>query len=232
MGATWVVGDLHGCAAELRALLRDLRLAAGDELIAVGDLFHRGPDPVGVYEQLRALPRCRFVLGNHELALLRRREAAAAAAPLTAKALRGDRRAEMAPSFLPRAAEILAWLRGAPVFLRGSGAVGGRDWIVVHGSLLPGARPEDTPPAQLTGWHRLGAAPDAPAWVSAWRGPELVLFGHRRSASGPHRDPAGTLVAYGLDTGCVYGGALTALRLEDGEVRAVPAERAWCRPRG
>lgn len=232
MAATWVVGDVHGCAEELDALLAALDLAPGDELVAVGDLFHRGPDPVGVYDRLRALPRFRTVLGNHELALLRRLEARAADAPWDRAALRGDGGAEVAPGFHARAAEIVAWLRGAPSFLRGAGALAGREWLVVHGSLVPGQAPEDTPPAVLAGWHRLGRGEAAPAWVTAWSGPELALFGHRRSACGPHRDAAGRLLAYGLDTGCVYGGELTALRVGDGEVRSVPARRAWVAPRG
>ncbi|MDA1259591.1 MAG: hypothetical protein O3A20_03105 [Planctomycetota bacterium] len=125
------------------------------------------------------------------------------------------------------AEEVTEWLRMAPLFLRGAGAVGGREWIVVHGSLIPGTPPEDTPEAVLTGWHLLGEGVDAPPWVGEWRGPELAVFGHRRSASGPHRDAHGALLAFGLDTGCVYGGKLTALRLEDGAVRSVPARRSW-----
>lgn len=232
MAATWVVGDVHGCAAELEDLLAHLELAPEDELIAVGDLFHRGPDPVGVYERLRVLPRFRTVLGNHEVALLRRCDARPAGVAPTAADLRGDGQAEVAASFAPRAAEIVAWLRTAPAFLRGAGAVGGREWLVVHGSLPPNRRPETASVAELVGWVRVGPGVDAPSWVSAWRGPELALFGHRRSACGPHYDADGALVAYGLDTGCVYGGALTALRVQDGAVRSVPARRAWVRPRG
>lgn len=220
MAARWVIGDVHGCAAELDVLLAALELGADDEVFAVGDLFHRGPDPVGVYERLRALPRFRTVLGNHEAALLRRADVGD-----PARRWLGDGGAAIAPAFAARADEILAWLRGAPFFLRGDGAAGARPWIVVHGSLIPGTPPERTPERVLTGWHRLGAAPDAPAWVEGWRGPELALFGHRRSASGPRRGPGGDLLAFGLDTGCVYGGALTALRIEDGATRSVRARR-------
>ncbi len=223
MTSTWVVGDVHGCVAELEALISRLKLGAEDELISVGDLFHRGPEPVAVYECLRALPRFRMVLGNHEHAMLLRLEMAGPGAISDPELLRGDRRAEMAPAFTPRASEIVAWLRSAPAFLRGNGAVGERAWLVVHGSVIPGLRPEDTRSAQLVGWHRLGATEDAPSWVHAWRGPELVVFGHRRSASGPHYDAAGALVAFGTDTGCVYGGSLTAFRLEDGAVCSVAA---------
>lgn len=217
MASRWVIGDVHGCATELGALLESLELGPADEVIAVGDLFHRGPDPVGVWERLRALPRFRSVLGNHEAALLRR----ASDSPSAERWL-GDRRAAIAPGFAARGEEILAWLRGLPRFLRGNGAVGGRGWIVVHGSLIPGTPPERTPEHVLTGWHRLGPGDDAPPWVAGWTGPELAVFGHRRSASGPHLGPDGGLIAYGVDTGCVYGGELTALRLEDGATRAVP----------
>lgn len=225
MTSTWVVGDVHGCAAELRMLLDALALGTDDELISVGDLFHRGPDPVGVFEILRALPRFRMVLGNHERALLRRTEIPTDLA--SAERWLGDRRAAIAPEFDACASEVIAWLRGTPNFLRGGGACGGREWIVVHGSLIPGTPPEDTPAAVLAGWHRLGVEEDAPAWVRGWRGPELAVFGHRRSASGPHQGPDGALLAYGVDTGCVYGGELTAFRLEDAAVRSVPARRGW-----
>lgn len=225
MAARWVIGDVHGCARELEALLALLALGADDELLSVGDLFHRGPDPIGVYELLRARPRFRMVLGNHERAMLRRLDASGAATPPRGELLCGDRGASIAPEFAARAAEILEWLRPAPSFLRGEGAVGGRPWILVHGSLIPGRPPEHTPESVLTGWHRLGPGEDAPAWVQAWRGPELAVFGHRRSASGAHHDEAGALIAFGTDTGCVYGGALTALRLEDGSVRSAPARR-------
>ncbi|HVS08844.1 MAG TPA: metallophosphoesterase, partial [Planctomycetota bacterium] len=48
--ATWVVGDIHGCAEELARLLERLATGSGDRLVAVGDLFHRGPDPAGVVD--------------------------------------------------------------------------------------------------------------------------------------------------------------------------------------
>jgi len=59
-----------------------------------------------------------------------------------------------------------------------------------------------------------GAPDEAPRkmkpWFELWRGPETVVFGHW-SALGLHVGDR----AIGLDTGCVWGGPLTALRLED-----------------
>lgn len=51
---------MHGCAYELRRLIER---AKPDRVVLVGDLFTKGPDPRGVFEQVR---RHRAVLGNHD----------------------------------------------------------------------------------------------------------------------------------------------------------------------
>ena len=57
---TWVVGDIHGCAEELAKLLEEIKLGPEDRFISVGDLYHRGPDPVGVVDILNAIPNTRL----------------------------------------------------------------------------------------------------------------------------------------------------------------------------
>src|SRR5262245_14598655 len=108
--ATWVVGDVHGCAAELGRLLEALALGPEDELVLLGDLFHRGPDPLGVLALLRPL-RARFLLGNHEHVLLQRLSGRDPALPLTPDDLRGDsaRELHLEPA---RAPELLDFLSG------------------------------------------------------------------------------------------------------------------------
>ena len=67
------IGDIHGCATALSALLDAVRLAAGDELVILGDAVDRGPDSRGVINQLLDLSErlpVQFVLGNHEQMLL------------------------------------------------------------------------------------------------------------------------------------------------------------------
>jgi nitrite reductase/ring-hydroxylating ferredoxin subunit len=59
-------------------------------------------------------------------------------------------------------------------------------------------------------------------WGSLWPGPELVLFGHHAS-EGLQRHPH----AIGLDTGCVYGGELSACILPGQEIRSVPAHETY-----
>jgi len=59
-------------------------------------------------------------------------------------------------------------------------------------------------------------------WASLWRGPERAVFGHD-ALRGLQRFPH----ALGLDTGCVYGGQLSALLLPEDVVIQVPARRAY-----
>ena len=66
-----------------------------------------------------------------------------------------------------------------------------------------------------------------PWWYEAYEGPALVLFGHTPSTFPRAQHAHGRLVALGLDTGCVYGGRLTAYSPELDDFASVPARRAY-----
>ena len=242
MSRTWVVGDLHGCAGELAALLQRLELRAGDRFLSCGDLFHRGPDPLGVMELLQELPGrgvdFGLVLGNHERVLLQRFGLAGEALDgsdggrlgpeieeLGAEDLRGDGRTPMENVPAGRGPELLRFLERRPYVLHGP--LGGRHWILVHAGIVPGLPLERTRPAQLLRLRRLRELPGAPYWYEIYEGPNLVLFGHTPSEVPRTRHAGGHLVALGLDTGCVYGGRLSAWCLEEEELVQVEASRAW-----
>ncbi|MDQ2645633.1 MAG: metallophosphoesterase, partial [Myxococcota bacterium] len=72
--ATILIGDVHGCAAELSELLERLGPRQGDQVVFVGDLVARGPDSPGVLRLIRELGG-RAVRGNHEERLLAARAA-------------------------------------------------------------------------------------------------------------------------------------------------------------
>ncbi len=67
------IGDVHGCAAALRAVVAEINLTQDDTLITLGDCVDRGPETrQAIEELLRLRDRCRLVplLGNHEEMML------------------------------------------------------------------------------------------------------------------------------------------------------------------
>jgi len=225
-GRTIVIGDVHGCLRELEALLAEVRPGAGDALWFTGDLVNRGPDSAGVVRLARQLG-ARTVQGNHDEAHVRyRRHLASGARP----PLRGDL-AAISPMFRAVHQSLsdgeVAWLAASPTLAR----LGG-DWILVHAGLRPG-RPLTAPdrPRSLRWLHRddgrmltmeeRDADPAAAVhWSERWAGPWSVIYGH-------HAQPA--VVArprsLGIDTSCVYGGALTAACFESFAPGTAP--RLW-----
>jgi bis(5'-nucleosyl)-tetraphosphatase (symmetrical) len=231
---TLVVGDVHGCLAELDELIAAARWAPGrDRLVFLGDLLDRGPDPVGVLRRVRELG-AECVLGNHEEKHLR--YAAHEARRRDDKGYRNPMR-----RFDPRRAaeharlsrDDLLWLAGLPRTI----ALGDR-WVAVHGGFLPGVRVAAQPPDWTLRLRYVDAAgapvarsrgdagePGVRRWAEVWTGPESVVYGHfPLRLDLPKRDePAPGVACLGIDTGCVYGGRLTALVLPGEEIVQVPS---------
>jgi len=197
--ATWIIGDIHGCAEELAELLQRIAAGPGDTIVSCGDILHRGPDPAGVVDLLAAAS-ARFILGNHERAVLRRvgiapaRYDGADRGPLPldlpeldAEDLDGDGRT---PCHAPaeRRADIVRYLQQHSGYLlrntdleHAGTTPDGRGWIVVHAGFHPKKRPEDQPVETLCSIRRLKGR-GGPYWYEKWRGPELVMFGHTHSS--------------------------------------------------
>lgn len=77
MSRLLAIGDIHGCARALGALLAAAQPKAEDTVVTLGDYVDRGPDSYGVLERLIALSKqCRLVAlrGNHEMMMLAARE--------------------------------------------------------------------------------------------------------------------------------------------------------------
>lgn len=233
------VGDVQGCREELEALLEAVRYdPAGDEVHPTGDLVNRGPDSLGVLRLCREL-RAGGVLGNHDLHLLRQ------AAGLRRARLEDTLDAVFAA---PDKQQLLSWLAERP-FLRVWS-----DLYLVHAGLHPHwhdpeetlegrdplVRDEVTDFATRVRWcDAQGARPkrDHPPpgppfepWFHFYPRKEpkqapRVVFGHW-ATRGLVEEP----LLRGLDTGCVWGGALTAWIAEEDRLVSVPARKTWCRP--
>jgi len=214
---TLFVGDVHGCLDELQALLKKLAPSSADRLIFVGDLVAKGPDSEGVVALVRELG-AQSVLGNHDDAVLRYR-----------RAQQSGKEPRLKPGHLAVARSLSeadwAWLEQRPLFLR----VPEHNVAVVHAGVVPGKALEAQARDDLLAMRTLrpdGSASsrmeDGDLWTAHYKGPEHVVFGHN-AITGLQR----TSFASGLDTGCVYGRALTALVLPENTLVSVVAKRAY-----
>jgi hypothetical protein len=209
---TIVVGDVHGCATELEALLERVAFATGDRLVLVGDLVARGPDSLGVLDIARRTGAV-IVRGNHEDKLLR----------WHSRKLAHARGLGRRPEPLERThAHVARKLRPVDWTLLGSSVLWDdlpeHDLRVVHAGVVPGVAIEDQPRRALLRMRTVGPKKTwsdegaGTLWGEVYIGPPHVVFGHNARA-----EPQLHKWATGLDTGCVYGGRLTALVLREGE---------------
>jgi serine/threonine protein phosphatase 1 len=94
------------------------------------------------------------------------------------------------------------------------------DTLVVHGGIDPRKPHEDHDVDDLQNVRSMvpGGSYDPPYWFEQYTGPERVFFGHTVLERPIIREHA-----VGLDTGCVYGGELTAYDWRTDELTAIPA---------
>jgi len=226
-----VIGDVHGCREELVTLLHLIRprRECGDRLIYVGDVIGKGPHPLGTLRRARhsvEMVGGEVLIGNHEASALRW---------LSERRLAQRERHRVSRATRALAEELsdqeVEWLRSRPHFV----TLEEHGVVVVHAGLAPGLPLATQRPDHMitmrsiadngTPSSRLGSIP----WATRWRGPPHVIFGHD-ARRGLQRHPWAT----GIDTGCVYGGNLTALILpRNGSAWSmlhVPSRALWCAP--
>jgi predicted phosphodiesterase len=196
------IGDIHGCYDELRELLDRLHPAANDVVVSVGDIVMKGDDPVRCLELWRERGYL-AVQGNNEIKLL------------------------------AHAKPLLRFLAADPVLHRGDLLKYIKSWpraidfpnagvTAVHGGFLPDMHIDgETVQREKDVIHHLrwirkknGSWQPIPKekrkkgdvlWAEKWKGDRFVVYGHT-----PVPEPKFDEHALGLDTGCVYGGKLTA----------------------
>lgn len=221
MGRTIVVGDVHGCLAELQDLLEVVAFADEDRLVFVGDLVAKGPNSRGVVRLAMNLG-ADAVLGNHECKVL------------CIRGEKGDWTGGKVPEFRKEQRDVaasfdeeqVAWMSLLPTLLR----LPEHNALVVHGGLNPAIALDKQSLTVATTTRSIldDGTPSKDGhsgrpWASLWKGPDEVIFGHD-AAKGLQRYQ----FAVGLDTGCVYGGELSAYLLPERSIVSVPARRDYC----
>ncbi len=241
-----IIGDIHGCADELDALLERLgylrgpALAEGDadatqtahawhhpdgrRAIFLGDLVDRGPQVVRVLRTAMAMAETGQALclpGNHDVKLMRKLNGRdVKVAHGLAETL--EQLADAPPEFTSSVAAFLDRLVGHYVL------DGGR-LVVAHAGMkaemqgrAAAAAREFALYGETTGETDEFGLPVRYNWASEYRGKAAVVYGHT-----PIPEPEWLNNTINIDTGCVFGGRLSALRYPEREIVSVPAARIY-----
>lgn len=201
------IGDIHGCAKALKALIREVQPRPNDCVVTLGDYVNRGPNSRGVLDQLIRLgERCRLVsiLGNHDLMLLRSRSGQPAT--IVTDPADGPRHAsqrDWGKVLSKLSEENLAFLESCVDYHETE------THIFTHACYDP-TLPMDQQPASLLRWRSLRRGIPGPH-VSG----KTVVVGHTAQKNGKILD-LGYLKC--IDTYCYGGGWLTALDVGSGEI--------------
>eukprot|EP00128_Syssomonas_multiformis_P006282 Colp12_sorted_trinity150504_noHs@2487 len=217
-----IVGDVHACVDELKELVEKVGYKQGeDRLICVGDYVAKGPSSGGVIDYLREI-KAEGVRGNHDWHVMRWREQQKVSDDHNPMGLnpQGEHR-KLARTLTE---EQIKWLEERPLYLE----IPEHNTIVVHAGAVPGVPMTEQDPENLMfirGIREDGSATkegDGTPWAQLWKGPQTIVFGHDAV-----RKLQDLEFAKGLDTGCVYGGQLTAYILPEKKFVSVQAKQMY-----
>lgn len=226
---TVVIGDIHGCLDEFDELLKTISYNKKEiRLICLGDLIDRGPDSIGVIRRAREL-NLESVMGNHEHKFLKWYNSSGSRTDVYDKH-------KYYTEFNDQDIEYIFQM---------SNFIKIDNTVIVHAGLKPGIplsaqRKDDLFYLRYTDLDRnfislkkifkvgkdvLGAH----FWTEFWRGPESVIYGHNvHSLLEPFIEEVSPgIFCYGIDTGCCFGGRLTAFILETKEIIQIPAKQTY-----
>jgi protein phosphatase len=235
-----IIGDVHGCFDETIELLGQLGYAVakddgryklshsgGRKVVFVGDLVDRGPNSPEVIRLVMDAVEAGAafcVAGNHDIKLSR------ALRGRDVKVTHGlaeslEQLKPETPEFRKLAADYLDGLVSHYVFDAGRLVVahaGLREEMHGRGS---GAVRQFAMYGETTGETDEYGLPVRYNWAADYRGKAMVVYGHTPV---PEAEWINNTIC--LDTGCVFGGKLTALRYPERELVSVPAKRTYYEP--
>jgi protein phosphatase len=236
-----IIGDVHGCFDELVELLAKLgyrsdpagawRHADGRKMVFVGDLVDRGPKiPEVVWLVMESVTagHALCVPGNHDIKFMRkiRGKDVQITHGLAESLAQFEACEQSCPGFSGVAAEFIDDLVSHYVLDDGKLVVahaGMKESMQGRGS---GAVREFALFGETTGETDEFGLPIRYNWAGEYRGAASVVYGHT-----PVPEPEWLNRTINIDTGCVFGGKLTALRYPERELVSVPAKQTYAEPR-
>lgn len=231
-----IIGDIHGCFDELTALLNELGYRVdrhsvtppdGRKAIFLGDLVDRGPKTPDVLRMVMGMVQrgtAFCVPGNHDIKLMRK---------LRGKDVQithglAETLAQLAnepPEFIAAVKQFLDDLVSHYVLDEGR-------LVVAHAGLKAemqgrgsGKVREFALYGETTGETDEFGLPIRYPWAEQYRGTASVVYGHT-----PIPAPEWLNHTINIDTGCVFGGSLTALRWPEREIVSIPARSTYAEP--
>lgn len=229
-----LIGDVHGCAEELEELLGTLGYATdeagvrrhpeGRKVVFLGDLVDRGPRVPDVLRTVMGMVKAGTALcvpGNHDEKLLRwlrgKKVRIAHGLEQTIEQLEGE-----TPEFR---FDVNAFLDG----LVSHYVLDGGRLVAAHAGMKQEMQGRASGQVrsfalygETTGEVDEVGLPVRIDWAADYRGSAMVVYGHT-----PVAEPRWLNRTINIDTGCVFGGALTALRYPERELVSVPARRVY-----
>lgn len=245
-----IIGDVHGCGDELESLLEKLGYQttappAGSEAwrplcyshpqgrmaFFVGDLVDRGPRSVDVLSIVRNMVTAGTAMcvpGNHDVKLLRK---------LRGKNVQMRHGLATTMEDIDRVDDSIrdAFRKQLADFIDAMVShyvVDGGKLVIAHAGMKEayqgrgsGKVREFALFGETTGETDEFGFPVRLNWAADYRGDAMVVYGHT-----PVVSPQWLNRTINIDTGCVFGGQLTALRYPELETVCVEANEVWCEP--
>ena len=245
-----IIGDVHGCCDELEDLLQRLGYVPtslegeasgwgtrafahpeGRKAVFVGDLVDRGPRILDSVRLVRNMVRAGSALcvpGNHDMKLMRKLRGkdvqithgladSLAEIDILPDEVREPFRKELAEfldslvsHYVLDDGKLVVAHAGMKAEMQGRGSGKVRDFALY---------------GETTGETDEFGLPVRFNWAADYRAPAMVVYGHT-----PVPEPDWLNRTVNIDTGCVFGGKLTALRYPEKEFVSVPAARTYCEP--
>ena len=244
-----LIGDVHGCCDELEQLLQQLGYVAsnsnsdsfwdfptythpeGRKAIFLGDLVDRGSrilDTVKLVRNMMAADSALCILGNHENKLMRK---------LNGKNVKLNHGLEQTVAEIeaiePEQREIVT--NEIQTFFKSlisHYVLDDGKLVVAHAGLREELQGRGSGYVrsfalygETTGEIDSFGLPVRYQWASDYRGKALVVYGHV-----PVLEAEWLNNTIDIDTGCVFGGKLTALRYPERELVSVDAAKVYCEP--
>ena len=236
-----IIGDIHGCFDELVELLKALGYAISTQpdgntiveppqsrkAIFVGDFVDRGPkvpEVLRLVMQMQKTDAAICVPGNHDVKLVR--------------ALRGRNvkpthgLAESLAQLEKESAEFKTQIAEFLDSLVSHHVLDSGKLVVAHAGMktelqgrASGRVREFALYGETTGETDEFGFPIRVNWADEYRGAAMVVYGHT-----PVTEPQWVNRTINIDTGCVFGGKLTALRYPEKELVSIPAHQTYYQP--